>query len=297
MAVVTSPLRYPGGKSSLVDLISRLLRHNGLERGHYVEPFAGGCGLALNLLYDGYVSDIHINDIDPAIWSFWYSVLHHTDDLIKLIKSTKITVEEWRIQKKTVLEADKSDPIKLGFAVFFLNRTNRSGIISGAGIIGGYDQTGKYKMDCRFNRDDLCERIRRVKRYDDRINLYNMDARQFIKKSRSDLPKTAFFCIDPPYYNKGSELYTNFYTTDDHRLLSKDVEKIKQPWIVTYDNAHEIQSIYKGNKMYSFNINYSAQIKRIGTELLICAKNIIIPDELIGSGSLSPLDFHRALAS
>lgn len=248
-----------------------------MERYHYAEPYAGGCGLALSLLFGGYVSDIHINDLDPSIWSFWKSVLDHTDELVQLIETTEITVPQWKIQREIQLAEDTSDPIKLGFAAFFLNRTNRSGIIKGAGIIGGLSQEGKYKIDCRFNREDLAHRVRRIKKYRSRIHLTRQDAVAFMDQS-SKLPDRTFFCVDPPYFNKGSSLYTSYYNPDDHADVADAVLALEKPWIVTYDNADEIRRLYRDRRQFIFDINYSVQTKRVGTELLIASKGLRLPN-------------------
>ena len=179
MAHATSPLRYPGGKASLYPLVTQLLKINNLEHRHYAEPYAGGCGLALALLYGGHVSDIHINDVDPSIWAFWHSVLNETEEMIDLIKNKPLTVEEWRRQKAIHVAGDVRDVLTLGFSSFYLNRTSRSGIIEGAGIIGGINQDGPYKIDCRFNRVDLIRRVRRVAKYRGRIHLAKYDALEF----------------------------------------------------------------------------------------------------------------------
>lgn len=274
-----SPLRYPGGKSSLLDLLATVIHNNEIRYFQYAEPYAGGCGLALALMYGGYVSDIHINDIDPSIWSFWHAVLEYNDDLVKLIKTTPVTISEWEKQKEIHLQANKDDPISLGFATFFLNRTNRSGIIKGAGVIGGKAQTGNYKIDCRFNKDDLVSRIHRIHKYRDRINLYNQDAVAFMQNGKS-LPQSTLFFIDPPYFVKGSSLYTSFYNPEDHASVAKATMSLSQPWIVTYDNVEQISELYKGCNQHSFNINYSLQTKRKGSELLITSSDIYIGSEI-----------------
>ena len=231
MARTTSPLRYPGGKTCIYPLISSLLRANKLERKHYVEPFAGGSGLALSLLYGGHVSDIHINDIDPAIWAFWYCVLNHTEQFVNLIAKTPVTIEEWKYQRDIQKSQDVSDPVTLGFSTFFLNRTNHSGIIKAAGVIGGLDQSGPYKIDCRFNRDNLIRRVIRISKYRNRIHLTKQDALVFIADTCKSLPETTFFCIDPPYFSKGPVLYTNYYDQNDHTILASEVLRIQNPWI------------------------------------------------------------------
>ena len=242
MARATSPLRYPGGKLCLYPLVSRILKGNRLERRHYAEPFAGGCGLALMLLYEGHVSDIHINDVDTSIWAFWKSVLDHPQEIIYRIRKTPVTITEWHAQREIHLSMDEDDPVALGFATFFLNRTNRSGIIKAAGVIGGRDQSGPYKIDCRFNREELERRVKRIAKYRNRIHLSRRDALAFIKDTSSSLPSTTFYCIDPPYFSKGQTLYTSFYDPEDHKILADTILRLDNPWIVTYDNASTISN-------------------------------------------------------
>lgn len=274
-----SPLRYPGGKTCLYGIVSKILLDNGLDRGHYVEPYAGGCGLALELLYGGHVSDIHINDLDTAVWSFWHCVLNHTDSLVSLIESTPITIDEWHKQKE-IQSAKSTDTLSLGFSTFFLNRTNRSGIIKKAGVIGGLTQSGNYKIDCRFNREDLVRRIQRIAKYKNRIHLTNGDAVPFMLKTQKKLGHQAFFCIDPPYFNKGPYLYTNFYGESEHKKVAVTVLRLHTPWIVTYDCAQEIKDLYRTRRQFTFNINYSVQTKRVGSELLIASDGLVIPKEI-----------------
>lgn len=261
----------------MLGLVSRIINGNGLLRCHYVEPYAGGCGLALALLYEGIVSDIHINDVDPAIWSFWYSVLNETDSFIDTILSTNVTIDEWERQKEIYKNKGVDEPVALGFSAFFLNRTNRSGVIKGAGLIGGKKQDGKYKMDCRFNKENLIRRIRRVAAYKGRIHLYNLDAAIFIEK---EFPERSFFCIDPPYVKKGSSLYTSFYEEKDHILIADKVKRIKQPWVVTYDDNSLIRESYKENPQYSFDIRYSLNKKAMGSEMLITSPDLSMPKEV-----------------
>lgn len=280
MSRSSSPLRYPGGKSCLLPLVSNILKLNSLRHRSYAEPYAGGCGLALSLLYGSYVSEIHINDVDASIWAVWHSVLFETEEICERVSTAEMNIDEWRKQKSIYLQQEINDPVSLGFATFYLNRTNRSGIIKDAGVIGGLQQNGNYKMDCRFNKEDLVRRIRRVAKYKRKIHLHRLDALDFIKRSNKITPEKTFFCIDPPYYNKGSSLYTSFYKPDDHKNLAETVIELKKPWIVTYDDAEEIRCLYDSLRQYSFNVNYSVQTKRVGSELLIASQNLNIPNEL-----------------
>lgn len=279
MPVTPSPLRYPGGKTAITSMVTKILIENNLQSLHYVEPYAGGGGLALSLLFNDTVSQIHLNDLDISIWSVWFCILHHTDDFIKLIETTDITINEWHMQREIQNRKDKVDILTLGFSTFFLNRTNRSGIIQKAGVIGGLEQKSKYKLDCRFNKKSLISKIKKIASYRDKIHLYNLDAIDFLQTTESDL-SNKFYYIDPPYFNKGQSLYTNFYNHDDHSVIAQTVKTLKNQWILTYDNTPEIKELYSDFPHYNFDLNYSAAKKRKGTELLITCPSLKIPKSL-----------------
>ena len=258
-----------------------LMHENGIRRSHYVEPYAGGASLALHLLFNRQVSDIHLNDIDPGIWSFWHSVLNELDALAAKITETEISVSEWHRQKQIYKAQNTDHPLELGFATFFLNRTNRSGIIGSGGVIGGLDQTGNYKIDCRFNRPELIERISKINRFKRSIHLTKMDAIEFIKFTDVTLSDDAFYMIDPPYFAMGSSLYTNFYNGEDHAALSEIISRLTKPWIITYDNCNDIARLYREFRQFEFGITYSANEKRTGRELMIASENLTISEEIL----------------
>lgn len=274
-----SPLRYPGGKASIIETLIKIIEKNDLQYCHYAEPFAGGCGLALGLLMRGYVSQIHINDIDRGIWAFWKSVLNRNKELIDRIQATTVCIDEWYKQREIIRNPKNINSFDLGFATFFMNRTNRSGIIK-AGVIGGLSQSGNYLLDCRFNKDALSRRIERIGLYAERIHLSNLDALNFLNKIDNNKTKT-LACIDPPYYKQGSSLYTNFYQSHDHALLANRILSLNIPWILTYDNEEVIRQLYAKNQQVEFNLNYSAQTKKVGTELMVFSDGLNIPQDTI----------------
>ncbi len=265
MPVTPSPLRYPGGKSALFDMTAQLLRDNRLSKRTYAEPFAGGAGLALRLLFEGAARRIVLNDLDPGIYSFWDAVLNDHERFIDTMQSTPITVEEWLYQRD-VHRAAAEPSFELAFATFFLNRTNRSGVVKG-GVIGGLDQDGDYKIGCRYNVDDLADKITRIGRYRDDIELRQLDGEAFLQEI--DTRERVLFFIDPPYYLKGSGLYTNFYVAADHQRLASTIHDLENPWILTYDNTPEITRLYPRHYQHTFELNYSVGVKRIGTELMV----------------------------
>lgn len=277
MPAIDSPLRYPGGKTQLAPLVANLLRANELQSGIYGEPFAGGAGLAWRLLLEGHVAEIWINDIDPAIYSFWKVVLEQPDDLCELIEKVRVTMTEWRRQRRVLL-APRSRSLSLAFATLFLNRTNRSGILSG-GVIGGKFQTGNYKIDCRFNKKELIQKVQRMARYHEVVKVSRMDAKLCIPLWARSLPPRSLMNIDPPYFAQGQELYTNFYTPSNHRALARIIRRLKCNWILTYDDVPEIATLYAGLPMYRKGLTYYAQVKRRANELLVLAPHLSTPQE------------------
>jgi DNA adenine methylase len=279
-----SPLRYPGGKAKVTDFVQCLIKENALLDGAYVEPYVGGGSVALSLLFNEYVRDIYINDKDLSIYAFWHSVLYESDALCKLIKETPINVDTWFKLKKYQSNKENIDLLNLGFSTFYLNRTNRSGILK-AGVIGGYDQTGNYKIDARFNKDDLIKRIQRITDYADRIHLTNEDAVILVQRLKGELPNKTLFYLDPPYYVKGKGLYMNYYNDQDHQNIANAIKEIRNhKWIISYDNVSFIKDLYSKYRKQTFELNYSASNSGKGKEIMIFCDNIIIPKHNIFNG-------------
>lgn len=274
-----TPLRYPGGKGKFSYFIKRVIEVNDLLNGHYIEPYAGGAGVALELLFQGYVSHIHINDFDPAIYSFWLAAVHHTDDLIQIIRDTPVTIDMWHRQREILSNIDKYSLIEVALATFFLNRTNRSGILN-AGVIGGLSQSGKWKLDVRFNKDELIKRINLIGRHSNHIHVYNLDAVALLIDLVPTIPKKSLIYLDPPYYIKGSGLYRNFYHHNDHVKIEETLQKVNHPWVISYDNVNEIKEIYKKYRKDEYFLNYTANEKRKGSEVIFFANNISIPSSV-----------------
>ena len=271
-----SPLRYPGGKLKVVDYIKKMFEVNDLMDGTYIEPYAGGASVALTLLFSEYANRIKINDIDRSIYAFWHSVLEETEGLCRLITDTPVTMETWAQQREVQVRKKDAELLELGFSTFFLNRTNRSGILSG-GVIGGKEQTGKWKIDARYNKKDLIERIESVAEYGDRIELTSMDAVALIKHIRRPSEKT--FCyLDPPYYVKGRDLYLNYYNDDDHRAIAKAIKKYKGKWIISYDAVPFISDLYKEYRQKEYYLSYSAGNPAKGKEIVVYSDGLVIPE-------------------
>lgn len=280
MPVTDSPLRYPGGKTQLAPFVIDLARANNLYGGVYAEPFAGGAGIAWRLLLNGDMTEVWLNDVDPAIYAFWNTIVHTPDELCNRIEKTAVTMEEWHKQK-AMIQNKAASQLDLAFATIFLNRTNRSGILKG-GVIGGKDQQGDYKLDCRFNKADLVHKIQRIHLYREVIQVTCLDAEKCLEKWEKALPKRGLINIDPPYFAQGRDLYLSFYNPEDHARLAQLVRRLKAPWMLTYDDVPQIESLYKGMPTYRKGLTYYAQVKRRASELLVLSPTLNCPVGMSG---------------
>lgn len=273
-----TPLRYPGGKARFAPLIAEVITANGLAGGHYLEPYAGGAGVALSLLVDGVVEQIHINDADPAIAVFWRVATQQADQLVAMVALESITMEAWHHWRSVMLGHVPGSELERGFATLFMNRTNRSGILKG-GVIGGKEQAGNYKIDARFMREELCLRLERIGKHADNIHVYEEDAHQLLMRCHHFLPTKSLVYLDPPYYIKGAGLYRNFYKHDDHVRIAKLLgsDRFRRPWVVSYDNVEEIKEMYAYAAPYAYGLNYTAQRRYMGSEVMFFSKRIDVP--------------------
>ena len=272
-----SPLRYPGGKACIFPFMSKLFYENNLIGTSYAEPYAGGAGLALKLLYNEYVNEIYINDLEKSIYCLWKTLIENNLIFCDWLEDVEVSIDNWQFYKSIQQNADKHSEIEVAKSTFFLNRTNISGVIKG-GIIGGQEQKGKYKIDARFNKTDLIKRVIRIESFKNRINVSNLDGISFIRKMNR-VSENVFIYIDPPYVQKGADLYMNFYSQKDHEKLAKSVDLIDKRWLVSYDNTEFIMSLYKEHRKVLYRLSQAAS-NRIGDEIIIFSNKLLYNESI-----------------
>jgi DNA adenine methylase len=268
-----SPLRYPGGKAAIAHFVGALIASQPSKPSQYVEPFAGGFGVGLRLLYDEYVEHVVLNDLDADLAAFWRCVFFETDALLERVRQRQPSLAEWHRQHDLYLSGD-GDLLDRAFATFYLNRTNRSGILLDARPIGGMHQSGKWRINARYNAAALADRIERVARYRNRVTVLSRDgiavAKDFVGDERS------LVYLDPPYVQKGAELYFDNLTKDDHLRLANVIAK-RKGWVMTYDVHSLVRALYLGHRRAVFSIAHTAGPQRLGREYLIFARGLIVP--------------------
>jgi DNA adenine methylase len=271
-----SPLRYPGGKSAMADLLGKIRNLNNLGDRPIAEPFAGGAGASLALLRLEEAPEIHINDADPAIHALWWALKHQPKEFAEMLSRTRVSMAEWRRQRAIYKSTSRVSRLRRGFSAFYLNRCNRSGIIMNGGPIGGTMQTGPWLIDARYNKCELLERCAKIAEYKDRISVSNYDGIQLIQSLQTN---ETFFFIDPPYFAKGKTLYLNALNEEYHSRLANELKAREgAAWVLTYDDCPEIRSLYRGwTTIRPFGLRYAASVRRSGRELLIVPKYLKLP--------------------
>lgn len=269
----TSPFRYPGGKGFLTDYLKVKIEALPGPARRYAEPFCGGAGAATNLLVDGVVSQIHLNDLDSRVYSAWLAIITETDRFIEKLKHAPVTVDEWKKQRKVVAGSSGGYDFDVGYATFYLNRTSRAGIVIGSGPIGGYKQEGAWKIGARFYRDTMIDRIEKLGNLKEQISVSNMAATDFLSEiDKSDSAHNTLVFIDPPYYEAGARLYLDGMEGDGHAVLANKLrQKMKYKWLMTYDSHPEILNLYKGFDVKHLEVLYSLQRQRKVKEVVIQA--------------------------
>lgn len=279
-----SPLRYPGGKGKMATFLEKTILLNNLEDYTLVEIYAGGAGASLKLLVEGVCKKLILNDYDPHIYAFWKVLFYQTDELLKRIKDTKVSIENWHIQKQVYTSHENYSDVEVAFSTFYLNRTKRSGILAKAGPIGGYDQKGNYKLNVRYNKQELTRRIESIAKFRDKVRIFNRDGIELVKELYSTIKEKYFIFLDPPYYNQGKNLYLNFYNNEDHLKLASILELYNnEDWLLTYDNCLEIKEIYKKFRSSDISMTYTLQDKKQAKEIL--HQNSLQMSKTVNSGS------------
>jgi len=280
MPATLTPLRYPGGKTKYTRLITDIISMNNLDNCTFVEVFAGGAGAAISLLLKGHVKSLLLNDLDVAIYAFWKSVKESPEAFIELIRSTPVSITEWRRQKEIHDSKNTSDMLGLGFSTFYLNRCNHSGIL-GARPIGGMKQNSNYQISSRYNKSTSIAKIEAIAQHADAIEVFNLDGVDFLKLlTQGYRNRKCLIYLDPPYYQKGPALYLNHFNHQDHVALRDGILECPFPWVLSYDNHENIVDMYRSQdcRLYRNSIRHTITGNTHAEELII--SKLKLPDYL-----------------
>ena len=248
---VISPLRYPGAKRQLVQVIERLITANLPPPRLFVEPFCGGATTTLRLLGAGVVEHAILADVDPLVASFWRTAAFDANWLIQAMREESVTVARWDWWRRSRPRGRREQALKC----LFLNRTTFSGILHGrAGPIGGRAQTSPYKIDCRFGIEGLARRITAVADLGSSgrlLDVWNCDWREALVRVRCRYPmleqSEVVYYFDPPYVDKAEWLYAWSFDSGEHSKLAQRLTADQSfRWLLSYDDHESIRTLYRG---------------------------------------------------
>jgi len=279
-----SPLRYPGSKRRLVKFIEQTLEINQFKPNLYIEPFIGGGSVALRLLQNDLIEKAILMDLDPWVASFWRTVFFDSEWLIERIYTAKVTLDNWQAIKQNKPRTIREQ----AWNCFFLNRTSFSGILEKkAGPLGGQEQSSEYKIDCRFPKETLIERIQKIAKHKDKIlgiwcvSWENGIARVQNKQREGKIDKgTLFYYFDPPFFEKADALYRYYFSSKDHENLRDVLLALDDKWILSYDSAERVEALYgsairlktNGTKKHHVELLYSVSVmqkRQKGKEIIL----------------------------
>lgn len=239
--IIKSPLRYPGSKQKFCDYFLTILKNNNIYPDLFIEPFAGGASVSLYLLQSNFVQKIALIEKDPLVASFWKTVFFDTEWFIKEINKLEVTLDQWNYFKKYNPKTTRTQAIKC----LFQNRTCFSGILK-AGPIGGQKQISKYKIDCRFNKKEIINKIHTLSLYRDRVLFIEEgDYESIMQDKEKILPSNTLIYFDPPYVNKAKDLYNFYFQDKDHIRLKDFIQNLKYNWLLSYDYEPPINKLYQ----------------------------------------------------
>jgi len=274
-----SPLRYPGSKKRLVLYLYEIIKYNKLNPNVLVEPFVGGGNIALHFLLNGIVNKIIIADKDKLIYSFWEVLFSNPDYLIDFIKRVKIDLDTFYKYKEIARNSEYCEKERLAEACIYLNRTSFSGIMTDrVGPLGGKNQQSQYKIDCRFNKEGLIEKIKYISAFRRSVIVLSSDWRDTIQYGQDwainkKRLNRLFFYFDPPFFHKANDLYRCYFNKEEHKRFYKEIIRLNYDWVLSYDNATEIRELYSNEKYITMHIevpySINSHAKRIEKELII----------------------------
>lgn len=253
-----SPLRYPGGKSKVIDELYESLDEARLDT--FVELFAGGASFGLSLLEAGKTQRLILNDADPCVANFWRAATKFTDDLIDEINAegtpTQSRFYQYRSELSELREAYLQGPerdilsgkdaewcVQKAARFLVVNRLSFGGLQT-SNLLGGAN--GNYLQ--RWNPKGLIKRLESIKALSDRIFVRCQDATRLLMEEMGWMGDNTTIFVDPPYFEAGSKLYPYGFK-DGHAALAESLNQFYRDFpgpylVITYDDVPEIRDLY-----------------------------------------------------
>lgn len=265
-------LRYPGSKEKIAEQIVRefpldftmpILQRRGLE---YREPFLGGGAIAcrvLKMLPND--ATVWLNEKDYSLCCLWKAVRDVPKELIAKIQ--RMTPSPDGFYKLKEEDGDQSVDIAIaGARKLALHQWSFSGLgYMAGGPIGGRKQSSEYNVDCRWSPLRIEKAVMRVHklmaRFQRRVEITCRDFSDVINGA----PSGSFIYADPPYYEKGPELYRHSMTDDDHRRLAECLRASRAAFVLSYDDHEFVRGLYEPwARIKAVHLTYTTAVAKNG---------------------------------
>lgn len=245
---IKSPLRYPGGKTRAIKLISQYIPTNFSE---FREPFVGGGTVFIYLKQKFPNLNILINDLNPELYYFWHFTQTNLSELVTQVEEIKKNHLDGKLLFTQLAKVDvnKLSPLERAVRFFVLNRITFSGTI----------ESGGFSLEA-FNKRFTPSSIERLQKLQTILNpdikITNLDYSHLINAPGEEV----FIFLDPPYfkaeksklYGKKGDLHTGF----DHQKLAEILKKCPHKWLLTYDDSPEIREMFNWANIIEWQLQY-----------------------------------------
>ena len=246
--MIRSPLRYPGGKTKLINSINKYFPEKIEE---YYEPFFGGGSVGLFVEQKYKPSIVKVNDINKLVYYFWINAKNNNEVFVNELIQYKDSVKDGKklfYECRTKINNNLASDYDLAISMFILNRISFSGLFES----GGYSNNSFEK---RFTYNSIIK----IKQVHDIIANFNFTNKDFVDIDYTGSENT-FTYLDPPYYqNKDASLYGKsgeLHKKFSHEKLKEFYSNHKGKFLISYDNSPYIKKLYKDYNIYVIDCQY-----------------------------------------
>lgn len=253
--MIKSPLRYPGGKSRAVELISSIIP----SYDEFREPFVGGGSVYVHQQQISPHSKFWINDIYKPLYHFWHEAQNNLDLLIEKILEIKNQYPEGK-ELFYYLKQNENNFSKLEKAAsfFIFNRIT----FSGTSDSGGYSEAS---FKGRFT-DSSIERVKLLSTIIQKTKITNLDYQDVVEQDGTNV----FIFLDPPYFSATkSSLYGkngNLHKGFDHLRFAEIMKKCNHKWLITYDDSEYVRDLFSFANIFSWDLKYGMRNVKPGSD-------------------------------
>ena len=255
MTIITSPLRYPGGKSRALKKILPLIPN---EFSEYREPFLGGGSVFVALKQQNPNLLCRVSDLNRDVSSFWITLKNHPDILTRAIKEIKNNCKDGKSLYSKLATAKPQGILGRALRFYIMNRITYSGTVDS----GGYSSESFYKRFTHSRIEGLLPLAEILKN----VEVTNESYERLLFEKGKDV----FIFLDPPYwkqrnfplYGKKGDLNKFF----NHEQFAINVKKCKHKWLITCDDSDLIRTLFASKDIYitPWEMLYNGLMKKKG---------------------------------